>query len=165
MGRVLGVDYGDRWIGLAVSDGSWTLARPHSVVAGEKGLFEALGRLIEDEEVARIVLGLPLNMDGTEGPRARLVLAFKERLQARSGRPVVSWDERLSTVEAEDILRQTGLSAQKRRERVDKVAAQVILQSYLDHLRREARAARPMPDGPSRARLGGTDTRRDEESS
>jgi putative Holliday junction resolvase len=130
--RVLGVDYGDRRIGVALSDPSGTFARPFEVVAGEKEFLERLGPWIESEEIGLVVLGLPLNMDGSHGPKSEQVQGFKERLVARHGVEVRLWDERLTTAEADRYLRLSGLSAQKRRQRIDKVAAQVLLQSYLD---------------------------------
>jgi len=132
MGRILGIDYGDRWFGLALSDPSATLATPLCVVEGEAGLREELRYLRETEEIERLVVGIPFNMDGSLGPKARQVLAFKKRLEEEWGLPVDAWDERLTTVEAEEVLRSSGLSAAKRRQRVDKVAAQILLQGYLD---------------------------------
>jgi putative Holliday junction resolvase len=143
MGRILGIDHGVKRVGLALSDPSHTIARPLRVVAGEAALFQELPRLLRDEEVERIVLGLPLNMDGSIGPKAMELLAFKERLERRlvealggeGAVAVETWDERLTTLQAEGALRSGGLSARERRERVDKVAAQILLQSYLDRQR------------------------------
>jgi putative Holliday junction resolvase len=130
--RTLGVDLGERWIGLALSDPMGISARPLEVVARGDPFWKALERLVAEEGVDRLVLGLPLNMDGSEGPRARDALAFKAEIERRSGLPVETWDERLTTAQAEAALRSSGLSGRKRAERVDKVAAQIILQSYLD---------------------------------
>jgi putative Holliday junction resolvase len=143
--RVLGVDLGERRVGLALSDPTATYARPLLVVERGEPLWRALAKLIAEEEVGRVVIGLPLNMDGSTGPKAREALAFKQELEKRTGLPAVTWDERLTTVEAEGVLRAAGLSARKRAERVDKVAAQIILQSYLD---RERSAAGP-GEGPA----------------
>jgi putative Holliday junction resolvase len=132
MPRTLGVDLGERWIGLALSDPMGISARPLEVVARGDPFWKALERLVAEEGVDRLVLGLPLNMDGSEGPRARDALAFKAEIERRSGLPVETWDERLTTAQAEAALRSSGLSGRKRAERVDKVAAQIILQSYLD---------------------------------
>ena len=132
MPRTLGVDLGDRWIGLALGDPTGTCARPLEVVERGDAFWKAVERLVAEEEVNRIVLGLPLNMDGSVGPRARQALAFKAEIERRYGLPVDTWDERLTTVQAEIALRASGLSGPKRAERVDKVAAQIILQSYLD---------------------------------
>ena len=135
MGRVLGVDYGSKRIGLALSDLSGLIARPLAVVDGEAELFTLLPRLVEEEEVETVVIGLPRNMDGSLGPKAREVLEFKARLEERTDLPVETWDERLTTVQAERALRDGGLSRGKRGRRVDKVAAQILLQSYLDRAR------------------------------
>ena len=135
MPRILGIDFGDRRFGLALSDPSGMLASAHLVVEGEEGLRKELSRLFAEEEVERIVLGLPVNMDGTLGPKAKQVLAFKERLEVEWKKPVDTWDERLTTVQAQRSLREGGLSRGQRSARVDKVAAQILLQSYLDNRR------------------------------
>jgi putative Holliday junction resolvase len=132
MGRVLGIDYGEKRIGLALSDPTGSLARALEVVEGEDALWGVLERLGRDEDVDRIVLGLPRNMDGSVGRKAREVMEFKERLERRAGLPVETWDERLTTVEAERYLRAGGIGPRKRGRRVDKVAAQILLQSFLD---------------------------------
>lgn len=136
MGRILGIDHGDRRFGLALSDGLKLTARPLLVVEGEEGLRRELKTLLVREEVERIVLGLPVNMDGTLGPKAQQIQAFKEKLEKEWGIPVDLWDERLTTVQAEAALRSGGLSPRERAARVDKVAAQILLQSFLDRLRR-----------------------------
>ena len=135
MGRVLGIDHGTKRIGLALIDSGQVLASPLGVVDGETALYEELERLLAREPIERLVVGLPLNMDGTLGPKAKEVLAFKKRLEERCGLPVDTADERLSTVQAEAALREAGLSLAQRARRVDKVAAQIILQSYLDRER------------------------------
>lgn len=132
LGRVLGIDFGEKRIGLALSDPSRTFARPLKVLEASKDLGAVLKALIESEEVNRIVLGLPFNMDGSIGPKAREVLRFKEWIESTCGLLVDTWDERLTTVQAEQCLRQAGLSSGKRAREVDKVAAQILLQSYLD---------------------------------
>lgn len=132
MGRLLAIDYGEKRTGLALSDPSGTLASALDVVEGEQALWDSLERLVREKEVERIVLGLPLNMDGSVGPKAREVLAFKARLEARVNVPVETWDERLTTVQAERSLRAGGASGRQRVRRLDKVAAQILLQSFLD---------------------------------
>lgn len=131
-GRILGIDFGEKRIGLALSDPSETFARPLRLLENSKELGSALKDLIGKEEVVRVVVGLPLNMDGSAGPKARQALQFKEWLGKLCGLPIETWDERLTTVQAEKALRQGGLSAGKRAREVDKVAAQILLQSYLD---------------------------------
>ena len=132
MGKVLGVDYGDRWFGLALSDPSRTLARPLTTVRGEDGFFSHLETLMAEEEIDAIVVGLPRNMDGSLGPKAEAVLEFTRRLEERTGLDVETWDERLTTVQAERALKSAGMTLSKRRQRVDQVAAQILLQSFLD---------------------------------
>lgn len=132
MGRVLGIDYGDRRVGLALSDPSGTLARPLRVVEVSPRLSEELRAVVRKHSVTGIVLGFPRNMDGSIGPKARQVLEFKAWLERELGLPVDLWDERLSTVQATRILRSAGVSAGRRSGKVDKLAAHLILQSYLD---------------------------------
>ena len=133
MGKLLGIDYGNQWFGLALSDPTQTIARPLDVVRGQEDLWKRLENLIAEEDIESLVLGLPRNMDGSLGPKAREALAFKEVLETRSGLAVEMWDERLTTVQAERALRAGGMSRTGRRERVDKVAAQILLQNFLDN--------------------------------
>lgn len=136
--RTLGVDLGRVRIGLALADDVLRTARPLAVVHRRAGAadLEAIARAAREWEVERVVLGLPLNMDGSEGPAARHARTFAPRLQAALGVPVELYDERLSTFEAETRLRDRGFSAKDRRALVDAEAAAVILQGWLD---REAR--------------------------
>ena len=132
--RYLGLDLGRARIGLALADDVLRTARPLRVVerrAGDADLA-AIAEAAREYEVDRVVLGLPLNMDGSEGPSARLARAFAPRLEAALGVPVELFDERLSTFEAEIRLRDQGFSAKDRRARVDAEAAAVILQGWLD---------------------------------
>jgi len=134
--RILAIDHGDRRFGLAISDPDGSIAFALEVVEGEAALLEMLPGLLDDRAVERVVLGLPLNMDGTMGPRVALVLEFRKRLEDLLAVEVEVWDERLTTVEAERSLREAGCSPRQRRRVVDKVAAQILLQSYLDTRRR-----------------------------
>jgi len=148
MARRIGIDYGDRWFGLAMSDPTETIARPLEVVRGEEELWRRLEQLRREEDIAGFVLGLPLNMDGSVGPKARQVLVFKERLAERTGLPVEVWDERLTTVQAERSLREAGASRSRRRRDVDRVAAQILLQSFLDRQSRSGGDPAGLADGP-----------------
>ncbi len=132
--RTLGVDLGRVRIGLALADDVLRTARPLRVVErrAEAADLAAIAEAAREYEVERVVLGLPLNMDGTEGPSARLARAFAPKLAAALGVPVDLFDERLSTFEAEIRLRDQGFSAKDRRSRVDAEAAAVILQGWLD---------------------------------
>jgi putative Holliday junction resolvase len=134
MTRVLGMDYGARRIGFAVSDPDGQLALPVGSLEGgaEPEVFRHVRDLCAEREVGRIVVGLPVNMNGTRGPEAQKVEAFARRLQAALGLPVETWDERLSTVAVERTMRAADLSAAKRKASRDKMAAQAILQNYLD---------------------------------
>jgi putative holliday junction resolvase len=135
MSRALGLDLGSRRIGVALSDSAGTLATPYEVVTRSGDHSRDHGRIaaLADEAGAEVVVvGLPLSLDGTIGPAARLVLDEVDELRGRLGVPVVVWDERLSTVEAERSLRAGGVKGRARRRVVDQVAATVILQAWLD---------------------------------
>ena len=132
-GPFLALDVGDRTIGVAVSD---ELGWAHPVrTIRRKNLqsdLDELAAIVEERGATRIVVGLPLNMDDTEGPRAAKTRRFVERLRERFSLPIVLWDERLTTWEAERLLREAGTRRDKRKEWVDALAAQLLLQSYLD---------------------------------
>jgi putative Holliday junction resolvase len=133
--RILGVDYGEKRIGLAVSDPLGIFAQPLEAVQVEDDFpaaAERIAQVAREYDAAEIVLGLPKNMNNTLGPKAEEALLFKELLLEKTGLPVTTWDERLTTRLAERHLRQTGWSRQRRKKRVDMVAAQIILQGYLD---------------------------------
>ena len=134
--RIMAIDYGDRRIGLAVSDESATLCGEAFTI--EEWDMEKAARRIAEEALSRgagtLVLGLPKNMDGTEGPRAEKSRAFADLLRAGSGLPVVLWDERRSSVEAHNILRANGKREKKHKKTVDAVAASLILEGYLGTL-------------------------------
>lgn len=133
MPRVLGLDYGERRIGVAKSDPTGCFASPLCVLdARSPSLFRDIERLCREHDAVRIVLGLPLRMDGSEGPAAAAVRAFAGRLRAAQPAPVEFWDERLSTISAERALLEDGARRGARRRLVDKVAAQIVLQHYLD---------------------------------
>ena len=132
--RVMAIDYGDQRIGLAVSDPTgllcgeaWTMQEWNMERASQRIAEEAARR-----EVGTLVLGLPKNMDGSEGPRAEKSRAFAALLEADSGLPVVLWDERRSSIEAHAILHAAGKKEKLHRKTVDAVAASLILQGYLD---------------------------------
>ncbi len=140
MPRYLGIDYGRRRIGLAISDPFGTLATPLATLpsSGEPaGDARNVIELADREEVDAFVVGLPMNMDGTEGPQAKLSRTFAAHLETESpNRTVALFDERLSSFAADQVLDQTDLSPAKRKKRRDQIAAQVILQGYLDALER-----------------------------
>ncbi len=132
-GRVLGVDYGTRRVGFAISDAMGIVATPLFTrdVLSETEAARAVGEVAEEKGAVRVVVGIPLNMDGTKGPMALQVEAFLKRLRDR-GLEVEVWDERLSTGLVERMLVSADVSRARRKEVRDKLAAQVILQGYLD---------------------------------
>lgn len=133
--RFLGIDYGDRRIGLAVSDPDGLIASPVSVVDGVGELesqYRRLKPVIDDYGVEAIVIGLPLNMDDSEGPQAKLTRQFGDGLAQRTGLPVQYFDERLTSFAADERLFDAQLTRGKKKARRDAVAAQLILQSFLD---------------------------------
>ncbi|RKH38580.1 Holliday junction resolvase RuvX [Corallococcus llansteffanensis] len=132
--RTFGLDYGTKTIGVAVSDGLGLTAQTVTTVrrTSLKADLAELSRLVKEHEVTRIVLGLPLNMNGSEGPRAEASRRFADVLGQSLGLPVELWDERLSTVAAQRTLLEADVSRAKRREVIDQLAAQFILQGWLD---------------------------------
>lgn len=135
--RKMGVDYGDRRIGIALSDPLCIISSPYEVYQnrGEEDAIKHLDQIIKENNVDEIAFGLPLNMDGTEGERAKLHRAFGERLASYSGVKVHFIDERLTSAEAEDILISSGVRREKRKELIDKIAAQLILQTFIENLK------------------------------
>lgn len=134
-GRILGIDYGTRRIGVAVSDPTQLIARGVATVPNDKRVMEHLTRIIASEEVVAIVVGMPYSADGGKGQKAREVEAFIERLKKHTRLEVLTWDESYSSVQAQRTLIDIGMKKKKRRDkaRVDTMAARVILQEYLDH--------------------------------
>lgn len=132
--RTLGLDVGTKTIGVAVSDGLGLTAQAVTTIrrTNLKADLAALSELVREHEGSRIVIGLPLNMDGTEGPRAEASRKFAESVTQTLGLPVEFWDERLSTVAAERTLLEADLTRAKRKQVIDQVAAQFILQGWLD---------------------------------
>ena len=133
--RAIGLDLGTRRIGVALSDSAGTVATPYDVLArsGDRaGDHGSIAELVADAGADIVVVGLPLSLDGSVGPAARAILDETDELRTRLPVGVVTWDERLSTVEAEHRLRAAGVRGRKGRRVVDQVAATVILQSWLD---------------------------------
>lgn len=133
MKRIMGVDYGDARTGIAVSDLLCSIVGTTSVIHSrnaEKTIAQ-ICVMVKDSDVGEIVVGLPKNMDGTEGVRAELCREFAKRLEQETGLPVQLWDERRTTVEAHNILSQHNYHGKKRKDTVDAVAASLILEGYL----------------------------------
>ncbi len=132
--RILGIDHGDVRIGIAMSDETAFLASPLTTVQNSKAAITEIVSLVVEHNVETIVVGLPRNMNGTYGSATEKVRAFIEKLSAKTDVPIVEWDERLSTVSAHNNLREAGLDGRKHKKVIDKVAARIILQNYLDAL-------------------------------
>lgn len=135
--RIMGLDFGSKTVGVAVSDSLLVTAQGVEIIRRkeENKLRQTLARieeLIVEYEVEEIVLGMPKNMNATEGVRAELTLEFKDKLERRTGLPVHMWDERLTTVAADKIMMETGVRRENRKKYVDMIAATLILQGYLD---------------------------------
>lgn len=135
--RILGLDFGTKTTGVAVSDPmGWTAQGLEIIRRKEdehlKATLNRIAELCIEYKVERIVLGLPKNMNNTLGERGEKTLLFKEKLEAKVKLPVEMWDERLSTVAAESVLLEADMSRKKRKNVIDKLAATIILQSYLD---------------------------------
>lgn len=143
-GRIIGLDFGSKTVGVAVSDGLGLTAQGIEIIrrTSENKLRQTLARieaLIREYGVTGIVLGFPKNMNNTIGDRAEKSLAFKDMLERRTGLPVVMWDERLTTVSANRTLMEAGVRRENRKDYVDQIAAVYILQGYLDSLAFQAR--------------------------
>ena len=139
MGRIIGLDFGAMTCGVAISDPLLITAQPIETIrrTHENKLRQTLARieaLIAEYEVEKCVVGLPKKLDGTEGDRAEKSREFAAMLERRSGIEVIMWDERLTTVEASRALNEAGLSYEKKGKVIDKLAAVLILQNYLDFL-------------------------------
>jgi putative Holliday junction resolvase len=137
MSRVVGIDLGSRRSGVAVSDGLGLTAQPHATIARHGGVrdLQAIAAVVTKYEAGLVVLGLPLDPEGAEGAAAKSARAFAERLRAALSVPVEMIDESFSTVEAEAVLLEADLSRARRKQVVDRVAAAVILQRWLDQKR------------------------------
>ena len=133
--RYLGLDLGDRRIGVALSDETGTLATGLDTIqrVGRRRDLRAVAELVARHDVGEVVVGLPRNMDGSLGARARKTLAFMDELKPRLRVPVVPWDERLTSALATQTLVEAGVSRRDRKSAVDKVSAVLILQNYLDY--------------------------------
>jgi putative Holliday junction resolvase len=143
--RILGIDYGRRRLGLAISDEGGILASPLPVYErrGEKEDLTFLSSLASERKAGQIVFGLPLNMDGSSGEMVDEVIAFAAALREESGLPVVTFDERLTSVEAERVLVQANLSRKRRKGLRDSLSAVLILQGYLESLKNSKEQEEP----------------------
>lgn len=136
--RIMGLDFGSKTVGVAVSDPLFLTAQGVEIIRREKPgkLRQTLARidqLIAEKEVSKIVLGYPKNMNDTEGVRCEKTREFKEMLEKRTSLEVILWDERLTTVEADEIMMECGIRREDRKKYVDQIAATIILQGYMDY--------------------------------
>jgi len=134
--RLIGLDLGTKSIGLAVSDGLQRIANARETLWRKKFTDDSarLAQMAIDEKATAFIIGMPINMDGSEGPRAQATRAFVRNMASKTDLPFIFWDERLSTIAAERVMLEADLSRAKRAERIDAAAAAVILQGALDRL-------------------------------
>jgi len=132
--RVLGVDFGHKRVGLALSDESGTIAQPLMYIdgGGKAAVSREVARMGEERKAGKIVVGVPLRLDGTRSEQTERTLGFIAELQRATTIPVVKWDERLTSVQAERVLLEGNVRRSRRKQNIDKLAAQIMLQSYLD---------------------------------
>lgn len=135
--RIMGLDYGSKTVGVAVSDPLGITAQGLEIIRRKeenklRRTYARIEELIVEYQVGEIVLGLPMNMNATEGERSELTREFRESLERRTGLPVTLWDERLTTVAADRAMMEAGIRREHRRDYVDMIAASLILQGYLD---------------------------------
>ncbi len=138
--RIMAIDYGDARTGVALSDPTGFLAGQTFLIKSRKQevVLEELAALVQRQGAQELVMGYPRNMDGTLGPRAEKYAAFARRLEEATGLPVALWDERRTTVDAHRILGERGVRAKNRKDKIDSVAATLILEGYLDWKRLQA---------------------------
>ena len=138
--RIMAIDYGDARTGVALSDPTGFLAGQTFLIKSRKQevVLEELAALVQRQGAQELVMGYPRNMDGTLGPRAEKYAAFARRLEEATGLPVALWDERRTTVDAHRILGEQGVRAKNRKDKIDSVAATLILEDYLDWKRLQA---------------------------
>ena len=134
--RYLGLDLGSKTLGIAISDSTLTIANVLKTIYFETDNYDSLipelKKIIKENNIAKIILGFPLNMNGTIGPRAEITLEFKKKLENNFNKEVILQDERLTSVISNQVLINADLSRKKRKKKVDGLAASLILQSYLD---------------------------------
>jgi putative holliday junction resolvase len=133
--RLLGIDHGENRIGLAISDQLGSFAHPYRTLQADVHVIDQIRAIVQDEQIGKIVIGLPKNMDGTVGPAAAKAKSFGEQLaQAIPNVKILLWDERLTTLEAQRVLHAAGKNTKQSKKMIDQVAAQILLQNYMDSL-------------------------------
>ena len=135
--RYLAIDHGQKRTGLAISDASETLVSPHAVIetASQQELVRRVAEIIRAEQIEAVVIGLPFNMDGSEGPRAQTVRQFASMLEIQANCPIILHDERLSSFEAYYLSGDLNLTRKKKKKRLDAIAAAAILRSFIEQKR------------------------------
>ena len=136
--RIMALDVGTKRIGVAVSDELLLTAQGRETIYRNSPAADMakIKKIVDEDGVSEIIAGLPINMDGSQGPKAREILEFVQKLEKTVAIPIHTWDERLTTVQAERTLLEADISRAKRKLSIDKLAAQIILQSYLDSRKR-----------------------------
>ena len=134
--RIMGIDYGEVRVGIALSDPLQIISRPYKVLANsDDSLFVELNEIIKSENVGKIILGLPLNLEGKDSPKTLEVRKFAEELKKKVPVAVEFFDERFTTVEANEVLKNMGINIRESRKVIDKIAASLILKSYLENIK------------------------------
>lgn len=141
--RIMGLDYGSKTVGVALSDALMLTAQPYETIVrkDENKLRQTLARIetiVKEMDVERIVLGLPVNMNDTVGDRAEKTMEFQLMVERRTGLKVVLWDERLTTIEADEILSESGVPRENRKAYIDQIAAVLILREYMEYCSQNA---------------------------
>ena len=132
--RLIGIDYGEKQVGLSLSDLTWTIASPYKVLSKSE-LLKQFDNLVQKEIIVAIVIGWPINMNGTIGPQCEAVEAFAKKLLKKIEIPILAWDERLSTMAVHRTMITADLSRKRQKEVVDKMAASYMLQGFLESIR------------------------------
>jgi putative Holliday junction resolvase len=136
-GRIMGIDYGQRRIGLALSDPAQILSSSLMTITnrGDNAVVSELRRIVSENSISAIVVGMPLNMNGSVGPRGKETIDFMNVINERLQLPVIPWDERLTSVSAQQVLTQSGKSPSRNKDKIDRIAAAILLQAFLDRLK------------------------------
>ena len=130
--RILAIDYGEKRVGIALSDPLRIISKPFCVLENNENLFVDINKIISEQQVEKIVLGIPYNLKGEDSHKTIEVKQFGEELKGKISLPIIFWDERYSTVEANESLEKMGYSVMEARKVVDKVAASIILKNFLE---------------------------------
>ena len=131
--RIIGIDHGAVRVGIAISDPMQIIARPYKVIINNDGLLDEITSIIKKENIGKIIIGLPLNLAGEDTQKTKEVRNFAEKLKKDISIPVILWDERYTTVEANEALQEMGYNIHESKEVIDKVAASLILRNYLEN--------------------------------